>query len=132
MQQFKYQQLAKTLKSQIDENNWQINEKLPSIRALANNFNVSKISVQKALHVLEAMDLIYVKPKSGYYVAARKNIQHISPEIQSISKPTKVDMPEVFYDIMERSAAFDIAPQRLNNSQTPSLYYCSTDTLIEH
>ncbi|MDO6447020.1 PLP-dependent aminotransferase family protein [Colwellia sp. 1_MG-2023] len=120
MQQFKYQQLAKTLKSQIDENNWQINEKLPSIRVLANNFNVSKISVQKALYVLEAMDLIYVKPKSGYYVAARKNIQHINPEIQGISKPTKVDLPEVFYDIMERGAAFDIAPQHLNNSQTPS------------
>jgi DNA-binding transcriptional MocR family regulator len=115
MTQFKYEQLANTLKAEIDEKHWQENEKLPSIRDLANIYKVSKISVQKALHTLEARDLVFVKLKSGYYVSPAKKNQHVSLDIKKISKPKLVNVPEVFYEIMERSAAFDIAPQHNNN-----------------
>ncbi|MEW6982550.1 PLP-dependent aminotransferase family protein [Colwelliaceae bacterium 6471] len=120
MTQFKYEQLASILKSQIDDGKWQTDEKIPSIRALSATYSVAKISVQKALHSLEARDIIYVKAKSGYYVSPPSSIQHIDLATKKISKPKLVDVPEVFYEIMERSAAFDIAPRHLGNSQTPS------------
>jgi DNA-binding transcriptional MocR family regulator len=117
MKQFKYEQLANTLKTKIDEKEWREHEKLPSIRALAHHYNISKISVQKALHTLEARDIVFVKFKSGYYVSPANNSHNIHIEINKISKPKLVDVPEVFYEIMERSAAFDIAPQYINNEQ---------------
>ncbi|WP_440873696.1 PLP-dependent aminotransferase family protein [Thalassotalea sp. PLHSN55] len=116
MRQFKYQQLANHLQAKIDEKVWQANEKLPSIRELARQHNVSKISVQKALHNLEARDLIFVKPKSGYYVSANKNTAQQTHLSQKLNKPKLVDMPEIFYEIMQRSAAFDIAPNRESSS----------------
>lgn len=119
MRQFKYQQLANTLKLQIDDKKWRANEKLPSIRDLANSYGVSKISVQKALHTLEARGLVFAKPKSGYYVSLPKSIVQANLGLKQISKPKLVDVPEVFYEIMERGAAFDIAPRILDNAQTP-------------
>ncbi|NQZ23983.1 MAG: PLP-dependent aminotransferase family protein [Colwellia sp.] len=120
MRQFKYEQLANKLIAQIDDEKWRPNERLPSIRDLARLYNVSKISVQKALHTLEARGIVFVKIKSGYYVAPAKPPQQISQALTEIGKPKLVDVPEVFYEIMERTAAFDIAPRNLDTSQAPN------------
>lgn len=117
MTQFKYEQLANTLKARIDDKEWLAYEKLPSIRSLAHCYGVSKISVQKALHTLEARDIVFVKFKSGYYVSPVNQNHNIHIELKKISQPKLVDVPEVFYEIMERSAAFDITPQHINNEQ---------------
>jgi DNA-binding GntR family transcriptional regulator len=97
MRQFKYEQLAHKLMRQIEDNKWRCNEKLPSIRDLASIYSVSKISVQKALHTLEARGIIFVKTKSGYYVSAVKPQQQISQGLTQIDKPKLVDVPEIFY-----------------------------------
>jgi len=120
MRQFKYQQLANKLIAQIEDDIWRPNERLPSIRELASIYKVSKISVQKALHTLEARGIVFVKVKSGYYVATPKPLQPISQGLTKIDKPKLVDMPEMFYEIMERTAAFDISPQNLDTAQTPN------------
>ncbi len=120
MRQFKYELLANKLVSQIEDEKWRPNERLPSIRELAKLYNVSKISVQKALHTLEARGIVFVKIKSGYYVANPKSLQQISQGLIEIGKPKLVDVPEVFYEIMERTAAFDIAPRNLDVSQAPN------------
>jgi DNA-binding transcriptional MocR family regulator len=120
MRQFKYQLLANELIAQIEEDKWRSNERLPSIRELASIYNVSKISVQKALHTLEARGLVYVKIKSGYYVVPPKPEQKISQGLSKIAKPKLVDVPDVFYEIMQRTAAFDISPQNLDTAQAPN------------
>jgi len=120
MHEFKYQQLANTLISQIDERKWRTNEKLPSIRALAKSYAVSKISVIKALHTLEARGIVFVKAKSGYYVAPNKVLPQPSPTPLVFSRPKLVEVPDVFYEIMERSAAFDIAPKKPVRAHVPN------------
>jgi len=126
MKQFKYEQLANTLKGMIDDNIWLVDEKLPSIRALANRFSLAKISVQKALQTLESRGVIYAKVKSGYYVAANSFIPtertiHDKSTLKPLEQPKLVDMPNVLVDIMQRSAAFDIAPQhKLTANEQPS------------
>lgn len=106
--------------AQIEDEQWRANERLPSIRALAIRYNVSKISVQKALHTLEARGLVYVKVKSGYFVSPLKEQQKSSQNLLKIDKPKLVDVPEVFYEIMDRTAAFDISPQNLDTARTPN------------
>lgn len=110
MKQYKYQQLASELKSEIDNGKWQANDKLPSIRELASTYNLAKISVQKALHTLEARDIIYVKAKSGYFVSEAKTLKISKTRLQKITQPKSVNVPDVFYDVMQRGAAFDISP----------------------
>lgn len=119
MKQFKYQQLANNLKLKIEEKKWRTNDKLPSIRELATIYSVSKVSVQKALHTLEARGIIFVKFKSGYYVCADKDIHQSQQGKKAVSNPKLVNVPEVFHQIMERSAAFDISPKSLDSRQTP-------------
>lgn len=114
---FKYEQLAHDLKNQIDAKKWLEDEKLPSIRALATQYEVSKISVQKALHTLEARGIVHAKYKSGYFVTKTKKLEKIGNEKHVNIRPTLVDVPEVFHEIMERSAAFDISPQSLDRNQ---------------
>ena len=120
MRQFKYQQLASTLKIEIEDKKWRVNEKLPSIRALADTYGVSKISVQKALHTLEARGIVYVKIKSGYYVSPPKDNHQTDLAFKEFNQPKLVDVPDLFYEIMERGAAFDIAPLNMDNAQTPN------------
>ena len=119
MRQFKYEKLASTLMAQIEDEKWRPNEKLPSIRELASIYGMSKISVQKALHTLEARGTVFVKAKSGYYVSAPKIQQPVSKGLIEIDKPKLVNVPDVFYEIMERTAAFDIAPKNLDITQAP-------------
>lgn len=116
MKQFKYEQVANIIKTQVDEGLWQENDKIPSIRDLAATYGVSKISIQKALHTLEARDVIFAKNKSGYYVSRATTNEYTNVDTLKISKPKFIDVPEVFYEIMERGAAFDIAPDRSHKS----------------
>ncbi|MCO4798558.1 MAG: PLP-dependent aminotransferase family protein [Colwelliaceae bacterium] len=118
MKQFKYVQLANTIKMQIDDGLWLENDKIPSIRELAATHDISKVSVQKALHTLEARDVLFVKNKSGYYVSHQNKEQHSYTAPAKFSKPKLIDIPEVFYEIMERGAAFDISPNRFDHSET--------------
>ncbi|WP_206484276.1 PLP-dependent aminotransferase family protein [Thalassotalea sp. G2M2-11] len=119
MKQFKYQQLANLIKKKLADEHWQPHTKLPSIRALAKTYQLSIISVQKSLQLLETWGNIYVKHKSGYYVSPEKKPMK-QPQQQPLPKPKLVDVPDVFHEIMEHSAAFDIAPQSVNNNQTPN------------
>ena len=128
MRQFKYEKLANMLMAQIEDEKWRVNERLPSIRELAKLYSVSKISVQKALHTLEARGVIFVKIKSGYYVAAPKVHQPVSKGLIVIDKPKLVNVPDVFYEIMERTAAFDIAPKNLDTHSGSQCPETSTST----
>lgn len=116
MQEYKYEKLAETLTRDIENGTWQNGDKLPSIRALAAHYQLAKISVQNALHKLERQGLIEARPKSGFFVNIKNKhhpLAHTAPLAKtSLTKaPKPVNMPDIFLDIMEHSAAFDIVPQ---------------------
>lgn len=111
MESFKYEKLAEELADEIKAGNWQAGEKLPSIRALAQKCKLAKVSVQHALQVLEQRNLVIAKPKSGYYVNAKQSKPIKQTQANQSLTPKPVDMPDLFIDIMEHSAAFDIKPQ---------------------
>ncbi len=64
----KYEQLAEDLAVQIGKGIYRVGEKLPSIRHLAEQHQVSISTVQEAFHVLETRRLVEVRAKSGHYV----------------------------------------------------------------
>ncbi|MEK4629092.1 MAG: PLP-dependent aminotransferase family protein [Solibacillus sp.] len=64
----KYRGILEWVKQQIEGGKLKTGDKLPSIRLLAEQFQCSKNTVEKALLELEKQHIVYAKPKSGYYV----------------------------------------------------------------
>jgi GntR family transcriptional regulator/MocR family aminotransferase len=64
-----YQQLYECIKSDISCGKLQINEKMPSKRALADNLGVSTITVENAYDQLMGEGYVYAITKRGYYVS---------------------------------------------------------------
>ena len=67
-------QIFQILKHQIKSQLYKKNEKIPSIRKLCSQYNVSKNTVIYALEKLVDENLIYSKPASGFFVMEQKNL----------------------------------------------------------
>ncbi|WP_273022912.1 winged helix-turn-helix domain-containing protein [Rheinheimera sp.] len=65
---FRYQQLTQQLQQLLAQGHWQPAERLPSVRALCKQYQLSLATVQHALHQLEALGLVEARARSGYYV----------------------------------------------------------------
>lgn len=110
MTSFIYEQLAQRFSEQIHTGLWRPQQRLPSIRQLSEEFGVAKITVQHALHKLEASGLVEARPRSGYFVCQRSVPAVPSSKRLLNTQPSLVNMPLIFQDIMARSAAFDLCP----------------------
>lgn len=71
----RHEQIAFHLRREIMEDYFQEGDKLPSEKRLCEYFNVSRITVRRALQTLENESLIYRKQGLGAFVMARKNEQ---------------------------------------------------------
>ncbi len=63
-----YQEIANELDTLIRNGHYLPNEKLPSIREIARQRQVSISTVQRVFEELELRGLVFAKPKSGYFV----------------------------------------------------------------
>jgi DNA-binding transcriptional MocR family regulator len=52
----------------IERQEWKEHEKLPSVRKLAEEMNVNRLTVLKAYQLLKQHNKVYVKDKAGYFV----------------------------------------------------------------
>ncbi len=112
MKPHRYLQLADMLIKKIENNMLSSNERLPSIRQLCQQNEVSKNTVLKALHTLETNGWVEARPRMGFFV---KNRRHQEKSIQLPSQPIlpepkEVEMSELFLEIMKQGAAFDFLP----------------------
>jgi GntR family transcriptional regulator, regulator for abcA and norABC len=63
-----FEQVADFLGNKIGRGEWQAHEKLPSVRDLAEEMKVHRLTVFRAYQELKLQGMVYVKDKSGYYV----------------------------------------------------------------
>lgn len=108
---FRYQQLMQHLQRLLAQGHWQPGQRLPAIRELCRQYQLSLATVQHSLHQLEAQGLIEARARSGYYVRSQNisGMELSAPPAHQ--RPAPVTVPELFFDIMNRSAAFDIQPK---------------------
>ncbi|MGE6632000.1 PLP-dependent aminotransferase family protein [Bacillus sp. NPDC077027] len=91
----KYDQLIRTLKGKIEQGEFADGVKIPSIRTLAKQYEVSKSTVIRALEELEQSHLLYSVPRSGYYVV--KNRPSVKTQsAQLIDFASSAPDPDVF------------------------------------
>jgi len=65
---YQYEELAKKMNKDIMKGKYGSGHRLPSIRQLSSVHGYSKSTVLKALEKLKTQGIIYVLPRSGYYV----------------------------------------------------------------
>lgn len=64
-----FEQIYDYIASRIDSGEWKAHDKLPSIRTLAGQFGMNRLTVLRAYRMLQADGKVYVKEKSGYYAS---------------------------------------------------------------
>ena len=77
---FLYEEVAERIKNQIASGVLKAGEKLPSIRKLSKDLNISLSTVMQSYIMLEGLGLVESKPQSGYYVRYRQG--KTLPEIE--------------------------------------------------
>jgi DNA-binding transcriptional MocR family regulator len=86
---FRYRHLADEIEQKIMSKIYQPGEKLPSIRKLHKQSNLSISTIYHAYVELESMGLVEARPKSGYYVNPIVLQKLKIPQFKKISFPPK-------------------------------------------
>ncbi len=68
----RYEQLAAQIRQQIEDNIWQVGDRLPSLRESVKQSGLSLMTVVQAYQLLESQGWVAARPQSGYY-ANRNN-----------------------------------------------------------
>ncbi len=91
-----YEKVAEDISHLVNKGTFRVGDRVPSVRKLSQQMNISITTVLEAYRLLEDRGLIECKPQSGYYV--RPSFSNITsePEISKPSaKPTKVNINEL-------------------------------------
>lgn len=75
----RYRQIAEQIKQAIDTGTLLAESRLPSVRTLATQYNVSLTTALKTLRTLEDERYAVARPKSGFFVAPRQLSQTRTP-----------------------------------------------------
>lgn len=108
---YRYQQLEQWLLQGIIDGRWKLGDRLPSIRELCAQQDLSKATVQHALQRLEAQGLVEVRPKAGHFITLVPNATTPPRVMAKMEAPRSVNVSDLLLDIMGRSAAFDLLPE---------------------
>ncbi|MES2377596.1 MAG: PLP-dependent aminotransferase family protein [Bacteroidota bacterium] len=115
---FLYAQIVTRFENQIRQNLLKTGDKLPSVRHLSQEQNISISTAYKAYVELENMGMIEARPKSGYYVkfsaAQHTKAPRIKPPLKKIEETSVTDMIAMVYQNMDEDTVL-----RLSRSNPP-------------
>jgi len=106
-----YQSLADELAVLITRGTLRAGERVPSVRQLCRERNISPATAMRAYQVLEADGMVETRQRSGYYVSERwrhppDEPQHSRPS----SRRTRVDVSDLVFEVLEAGRNHDVAP----------------------
>lgn len=81
---FKYLEIYNYFKEKIEKNEFPENSKLPSIRFLAQKFNVNHLTILKVYNLLESDGYIIKKQGAGVFVKPKEYIFYNNPKDSSV------------------------------------------------
>jgi DNA-binding transcriptional MocR family regulator len=87
-----YQRVADTVEAQINAGTYTPGGRIPSVRKLRDQYQVSLTTVLEALRVLEDRGLIEARPQSGHFVRHRQPVVLDEPDASNPPRrPSRVD-----------------------------------------
>ena len=129
-QAFRYRQLAGEIEKKILEGTYQAGEKLPSIRRLHQQTNLSISTVYQAYVELENTGFVEARPKSGYYVRPVSFKKLEAPALRKkTSAPRRVNLAPVINSVIAAISNPRFVPFG-NTAMDPALLPVKTFTRI--
>lgn len=107
---YRYRQLAKQIRCDIQQGRWQPGDQIPSVRHLMALHQMSRATVLHALRLLEQEALVLARPRRGYFVNLPVPESH-PPGSPPVVAPRLFDIDDVVQDVMRHGAVFDLYPQ---------------------
>jgi DNA-binding transcriptional MocR family regulator len=104
-----YEQVAQKLREQVISGVYRQGERVPSVRRLSDQLEVSISTVVEAYRRLESQGVIEARPQSGYYVRARLWQPPAQPEVSKPhSSPTDVSVSAYALKVLRASRDPDV------------------------
>jgi DNA-binding transcriptional MocR family regulator len=102
-----YDKVANDLRMHINAGLYVVGDKLPSIRQLVAQYNVSISTVQQAYHQLEMENLIEARPKSGYFIAFSASIPSRPKTSRPAQRPIDVSQWQEVLEVLLSKQGID-------------------------
>ena len=103
-----YEKLALDLARQVELGTFRPGEKLPSVRELSSQRNLSITTVLQSYHLLEDQGLIESRPQSGYFIVQQTRLTAV-PEMSSPAPdPTQVSGSELTLMVLRDTHRSDL------------------------
>jgi len=106
MAEYKYEYVARIIKSKIQNAEYKPGDKMPSIFALAKELGLNKDTIIRAYGQLESEHWIYTVAKSGHYVVKAADAAEETPliiDMLSTSPASEINPYKDFYHCMEKA-----------------------------
>lgn len=100
-----YKCLYEFIREDIKAGNLEINEKMPSKRAFAQNLGVSTITVENAYDQLIEEGYMYAIPKKGYYIADIADLKKVKAPVKISGDIRLPEKDDIIFDFSANEAA---------------------------
>ncbi len=106
---FRYEEVAAKVTGIIKNLDLSTGDRVPSVRQVSEELQVSMATVFQAYHLLEAKGLIISRPRSGYFVNATvKNTQVQKPAGKYIPLPSHVTLNSMIANMIKNVRGFGV------------------------
>ncbi len=105
-----YQRIAQQLAEDIRRGVYQPGERVPSVRKMSAQLNVSHATVLQAYANLEDQGLIRARPQSGFYVHQTPALTAPTPDIAKVERPGLVTRSSIINQVLTESRREGVFP----------------------
>lgn len=118
-----FRQVYDYIRIRMKRGEWHEHDKLPSVRLLAMELNVNRLTVFKAYQLLKQEGLVYVKEKSGYYVSP-EHLNNIDAAYQgsALKHASAPDIRNKLSDIHRLEASNQFSKALIDPGLLPNLF----------
>lgn len=118
-----FRQVCDYVIARIERGEWRVHDKLPSIRSLAVELEMNRLTIFKAYQALKQDGFVYVKEKSGYYVSpAYFDIKEKPMENVSWNDTHAPEIRSKLSDIHRIEAAFQFSQALIDPGLLPNVF----------
>jgi len=105
-----YQRIAQQLAEDIRRGVYQPGERVPSVRKMSSQLNVSHATVLQAYANLEDQGLIRARPQSGFYVHQTPALTAATPDIARVERPGLVTRSSIINQVLTEARREGVFP----------------------
>ncbi len=105
-----YQRIAQQLAEDIRRGVYRPGERVPSVRKMSLQLNVSHATVLQAYANLEDQGLIRARPQSGFYVHQTAALTAPTPDIARVERPTLVTRSSIINQVLSQTRREGVIP----------------------